>query len=318
MRRCRRDLRVRPDRHADLRGCRAVRPRHGRGHRHRRERDLHLRGPRRRPANAASRGHSPGVPGLPAARHAQPSPARASLLLRPLLPVRPPPGRTLPAAPPVRGRGHRRVGRVYRRRGDRARLQRAGVGGDRRRHAGDQLHRRSGVPAAVHRPAARLLPVTLRRADARRLHAPPRHQPAAAAGLQEQRMPAADRAGARLRRQPVRRLRVPLGGRVGTPGRARHHVRDGEPAGQRPRLLHPHGVRGRAAGRRPAELAGRRGPIRRDDRGARRAPDARHRLRPGHRARAGVHPGQPARCRKRADQGRGRSGGRRDEAGRGS
>ena len=100
-------LRLWPSGYARVREQRPVRARRGPGHRHRGERDVHLRGPRRRRRGPSTRRHGPRLPRIPGARNAQPSPARAALLLLPDFPLRPPAGRAIPPTPPVRCGGHR-------------------------------------------------------------------------------------------------------------------------------------------------------------------------------------------------------------------
>ena len=99
-----RPLRLRPHRHAHVRGDPAVHPGRGGVHRHRAQGDVHLRGPGRPQHDPASRGHRPGRPRLRRARHAHAAPAGEALVPLAHVPVREPAIGPLPAA---RAAGHR-------------------------------------------------------------------------------------------------------------------------------------------------------------------------------------------------------------------
>ena len=97
--------RIRPHRHADLRGHGAVLARRGGVDRRRQQGDVHVHRPRRSLDDAASRGHRAGLPRVRRARHAQAAAAGQALVPRPVLPPGGAAGRSLPAVLPDRRRG---------------------------------------------------------------------------------------------------------------------------------------------------------------------------------------------------------------------
>ena len=290
-----RPRRLRADRHAGLRGHRAVRARRRPLDRHRAQGDVHLRGQGRPQHHPATRGHGADLPCLPRARHAQAGAAGEAVLRRAVLPPRAPSGRPLPPVPPDRRRGDRHRLAAGRRRGDHAALRPARRAGRAGRRAAAGQPRLAGraqrLPGGAEGPSARPRGGALQgrpRAD--------RDQPAAR--LRRRRRGDARRDGERAddRRAPRGRGRRALR-RGARPARgSRDRLRDRPDPGSRPRLLHADDLLLRLRRARRPVGDRRRRPLRRPDRAAGRAADAGGRL--GGRDRA--HP---------AGAGRGRGGG---------
>ena len=141
--------------------------------------------------------------------------------------------------------------------------------------------------ARVPRGAARVLARPRRAARRRDRSAPRRTRCACSTRSATDWQDMVERAPQIARVPHGRVARRTSSGPGGPPG-ARHRVRDRAPAGARLRLLHAHHVRVRERrARRGAERDRRRRPLRPAGRGDGRAGDARHRVR--HRHRAGAH-----------------------------
>ena len=265
--------------HADPGAHGAVRARHRRGDRHRREGDVLLRRPlrqvrRQRAPDAAPREHRRHRARRDRAQHALRR-RQAAVVHRPDVPPREAAARALPPVPPDRrrGAGLRRAGR--RCRADPAGQRRCGrrIGLD-RRAAGNQQPGPAGRARAAPRPAHRALRGA-RRPARRRRQAPPAQQPAAHPRHQESGDEGGGGVGAEADRLPRRRVAGALRGPEGHPRRQRHRLHHQSAPGARPRLLQPQRLRVRD---RPARLAGhgvRRRPLRRPDRADRRQARAR-------------------------------------------
>ncbi len=249
--------RVRPRPDADPRARWSVPAGHRRGHRRRRQGDVRLRGPRR-PAHGAAPGRDgAGGPGL---RAAPPGPALEGLVRRADVPLRAPPARPLPPAPPARRRGARASGRRPRRRGGRRWRHDFFAGlGLREVELEAELPGRRGVQArATSRCSVRSWRSgSTSSAPAHRV----RHleNPLRVLDCKREECRAATADAPHFVDHLCDPVRRPLRAGAGRARRARRALRDRPPARARLRLLHPHHVRVRGPGaRRGAERHRRR------------------------------------------------------------
>ncbi len=337
-----RALRLPRDPRPDLRGDRALRPRHGRGHGRRREGDVPRRRPAARPARGVGRlereraqggrgararargadpGPGPGGRGLlaPAGVHggnrprlprARPRPEQGlpqGVFARAAVPLRAAAEGPAPPVPPDQRRGARRERPADRRRGDRARARHR----DGARHPGlpgaAQLDRPRGpgVPRALPRAAARAPAAAARRAVRPLLQAL-RSQHLPRARLQAVRRQ--DGGPAAHGRAPLRGLRRALRDRPGGARASRDRGRRGRAPRPRLRLLHAHRLR---VPLRPARGAGRdrgRRPLRPADPGHGRPGPRGVRVRARGRAPPHRHGDARARARRRPPRHRLRRG----------
>ena len=215
--------------------------------------------------------------------HREPQPVEA-LHPRPDVALRPAAEGPLPRALAALRRGDR-LGRPRRRRGADPVLRRA-ASPPRRRATTSSSSTRSATRTAGPRTSSGSRPgststtpsSTTRRARSAQT------TPLRVFDVKSERVQAAPRRGAEDRREPLRRVPRALRAGPRLPRRGRRRVRARTDARPRARLLHAHDVRVQGRGDRRAELDLRRRPLRRADRGDRRAADAGDRLRRGDRA----------------------------------
>ena len=283
-------LRLPADPDARVRGHRADRPHLGRGLRRRAEGDVHVRGPRRPLADAASRGDRADLPRVPRARPAPRAAAAEALHDRPDVALRPAAEGPLPRA--LAAQRSRRSAPTTPRSTPRSSSSTTSCSrrlGVTQLRAGAELDRRRELPARVHREAlapgsTSTTPSSTTRRARKRATSPLR-----VFDVKSERVQAAARA---TRRRSASRSATSA---ASTSPRVREYLdafgvalRARADARARARLLHAHDVRVQGRGdRRPGHDLRRR-PLRRADRGDRRPADAGHRLRRRHRAAAAL------------------------------